>query len=189
MHPERPLLRLTPRVQGRSWQYYVLAPVVLIVVGPFVLAYKLFLGWWLNPLLYKRDEGKLREEVTTDLAFLFQEFGGLFVPSERAEKNVIVVTIEAADLRVVVYKHHGDYRINVARRASPEIAESLDSLLEVVYEKDRSIPKPSYVNLAELGELFRNNFEQVRVALSREHYPETLATINENHESGMRMSK
>lgn len=185
MHPERPLLRLTPRVQGKRWQYYVIVPIVLIAVGPFVLAYKLFVGWWLNPLMNNHDEGKLREQVRTDFAFLFQAFGGRFVPNQQIDKNAIVVTLQAADLRVVVSQHHGDYGITVSKLESPENAVNLDSVLEAIYKNEGSPGKPSYINLAELGALFRRNFEQIRVALSREHYSETVMAINENHQLGV----
>lgn len=185
MHPERPFLRLTPRVQGKRWQYYVIAPLALIAIGPFVLGYKVFLGWWLNPLMNKHYEGKLREQVRTDFAFLFQEFGGRFVPNQQIDKNATVVTLQVADLRVVVSQHHGDYGITVSKLESPENTEDLDSVLEAIYKKEGSLRRLSYINLTELGELFRRNFEQIRVALSREHYPETVVGINENHQLGM----
>jgi hypothetical protein len=184
MRPERPWLRLTPRVRGRRWQYYVIAPLVLIVFGPFFLIYKLFVGWWLNPILDRHFEKKLREQVRIDLAFLFQDFGGRFVPNDRTDKNATVVTVEAADLRVVVSQHHGDYGVSLARRESPKIAESLDSVLGTIYEKEGS-RKPSCINLNELGELFRRKFSEVQIALSSEHSPETVAAINRSHQLGM----
>jgi hypothetical protein len=185
MRPERPLVRLTPRVSGKHWQYYVVAPLVLIVFGPFVLAYKLFFGWWLNPLLDKHYETKLREQVRIDFAFLFQDLAGRFVANGRTHKNVIQVTIEAEDLRIEVSQHHGDYGISVARRENPESAESLDSILEVIYKQEGSPRKPSYINLAELGELFRQKFKRVQLALSREHYSDTVAAIDRSHQLGM----
>lgn len=185
MRPERPLLRLTPRIPGRRWQYYLLAPLVLIAVGPFILAYKLLLGWWLNPILDKHFEKKLREQVRIAFAFLFQDFGGRFVANDRADRNAAVVTVEAADLRVVVSQHHGDYGITVAKRESPDSAESLDSVLEAIYKKEGCLRKPSYIKLIELGQLFRQKFDQVQIALSTEYYPDTVATINKTHQLGM----
>lgn len=172
-------------MRGRRWQFYVLAPLVVVVFGPFVLAYKLFFGWWLNPLLDRSYEKRLREQVRTDLAFLFHDFDGRFVPNERTVGYATLVTVESADLRIVVSQHHGDYGISVARRESPEIKESLASVLEAVYEQEGSRRKPSYINLAELGELFRENFSQVQMALSKEHYSDTAAAINRNHQLGM----
>jgi hypothetical protein len=183
MRAERPWLRLTPRVRGRRWQYYVIVPLVLIVFGPFFLIYKLFVGWWLNPILDRHFEKKLREQMRIDLAFLFQDFGGRFVPNDRTDKNATVVTVEAADLRIVVSQHHGDYGVSVAKRESPEIAEGLDSVLGTIYEKEGS-RKPSCINLTELGELFRGKFNEVQIALS-EHYPETVAAIDGTHQLGM----
>ena len=185
MRPERPLLRLTPRARGRRWQYYIVAPLVLIVVGPFILAYKLFLGWWLNPVLNKRLENKLREQVRTDLAFLFQDFDARFVANDRTYENKIVVSMDAADLRIRVGQHHGDYGISVAKRDSPENRESLTSILEVIYEKEGSLRKPLFVDLAELGKLFREKFNQVQTAVSGEHYSDTVTTIDANHQLGM----
>ena len=185
MGPERPLLRLTPRIRGKRWQYYVLAPFVLTVVGPIVIAYKLFLGWWLNPVLEKRSQAELRQWVRADFAFLFQDFGGQFVPNERADKNEIVVTIEAEHLRVTVSRHHGDYGIVVARRDHPGVAESLASILELIYENGGSLRKPSFVNLAELGELFRSKFDDIQVALSKERYFDTVTAIDRKHQLGI----
>ena len=185
MHPERPLLRLTPRVPGKRWQYYLIAPLVLIVFGPFVLAYKLFFGWWLNPILDKRNEKTLREQVRVDLPFLFQDYGGRFVANERTHKNVIKVTVEAVNLRIEVSQHHGDYGISVAKRESPETAESLNSILEVIYAQEGSPRKPSYINLAERGELFRQKFNQIQTAVSGEHYSDTVAAIDAKHQQGM----
>ena len=185
MHPERPLLRLTPRVPGKRWQYYVIAPLVLIVFGPFDLAYKLFFGWWLNPILDERNEKKLQEQVRTDFAFLFQDLAGRFVANERTYKNVVKVTVEAADLRIEVSQHHGDYGVSLANRESPGTAESLVSILQVIYKQEGSPRKPSYINLAELGELFRQKFNQIQTAVSGEHYSDTVAAINANHQLGM----
>lgn len=185
MRPERPWLRLTPRVRGRSWRYYVIAPLVLVSVGPFVLAYKLIVGWWLNPILDRRYEEKFREQVRTDLAFLFHDFDGRFVPNERADKYAMLVTVEASELRVVVSQHHGDYGISVARRDSPEIKESLESVLEAIYERDGTRRKPRYISLAEFGELFREKFGEVQMALSKENYADTAAAIGRSHQMGM----
>lgn len=185
MRPERPLLRLTPRARGRRWQFYIVAPVVLIVVGPFILAYKLFLGWWLTPVLNRHLEKKLREQVRTDLAFLFQNFDGRFVANDRTYKNETVVTVDAADLRIRVGRHHGDFGISVAKRNSPESRESLASILEVIYEKEGSLRKPLFVNLAELGELFREKFNQIQTAVAGENYSDTVAAIDANHQLGM----
>lgn len=185
MRPERPLVRLTPRGRGKHWQYYVVAPLVLIAVGPFILAYKVLVGWWLDPLSDKHFEKKLQEQVRADLAFLFQDFHGQFVANNRTYKNEIVVTIETADLRVVVGQHHGDYGISVAPRVSPEMAESLVSVLKVIYEKDGSLREPVFMNLAELGELFRQKFNEVQTAVSREHYSDTVAAIDKSHQLGM----
>jgi|GEM_PF-4401652 hypothetical protein len=185
MHNERPLLRLTPRVRGKSWKHYVIGPLVLIAVGPFVLAYKLLFGWWLNPILDWHLEKKLRTRARTDLWFLFQDFDGRFVRNERPNKYATLVTIEAADLRVVVSQHHGDYGISVARRDRRQGSESLDSILRAIYEQEGSRREPMYVNLADLGELFRKKFNQVQIALSDEHYPDTLASIDTRHRKGM----
>jgi len=185
MRPERSLLRLTPRARGRRWQYYIVAPLVFIVVGPFILAYKLFLGWWLNPVLNKRLENKLREQVRTDLAFLFQDFDARFVANDRTYENEIVVSVDTADLRIRVGQHHGDYGISVAKRESPENRESLTSILEVIYEKEGLLRKPLFVDLAELGKLFREKFNQIQTAVSREHYSDTVAAIDANHQLGM----
>jgi hypothetical protein len=185
MRPERPWLRLTPRVRGRSWRYYVIAPLVLVSVGPFVLAYKLIVGWWLNPILDRRYEHRFREQVRTDLAFLFHDFDGQFVPNERPDKYATLVTVEASELRVVVSQHHGDYGISVARRDSPEIKESLESVLEAIYEQGGTRRKPQYASLAELGELFREKFTEVQMSLSKENYAGTAAAIDRNHQMGM----
>jgi len=187
MHAERPFLRLTPRTRGRSrsWEYYVLKPLVLLAVEPFVLAFKLFLGWWLGPLLNRHYEKELRQKVRTDLYFLFQDFDGRFVRNVRRDKSATIVTVETADLRVVISRHHGDYGIGVARRDRPENRESLDSILGAIYEREGSLHKPTYVNLADLGTLFREKFQQVQAALSGEHYPETLAAIDRRHQQEM----
>ena len=164
----------------------MLAPLVLIIVGPFVLAYKLFVGWWLNPLLDRHYEKKLREQVRTDLAFLFLDFGGRFVANGRTDKYATLVTVEAADLRVVISQHHGEYGISVARRDRPEDGESLNSILGVIYEQEGTPREPMYVNLADLGELFREKFNQVQIAISGERYPDTVAAIDRRHRQGMR---
>jgi hypothetical protein len=185
MRSERPLVRLTPRVRGKRWQYYVVAPLVFIAVGPFILAYKVLIGWWLDPLSDKHFQKKLQEQVRTDLAFLFQDFRGRFVANGRTYKNEIVVTVETADLRVVVGQHHGDYGISLAPRGSPEMVESLVSVLRVIYEKEGSPRQPQFINLAELGELFRQKFNEVQAAVSGEHYSDTVAAIDKNHQVGM----
>lgn len=133
----------------------------------------------------RRLERKLREQVSTDFAFLFQDFGGQFVPNDRTDRNVVMVTVEAADLRVEVSQHHGDYGISVAKRDHLENHESLTSILEVIYEHERSGRKLSFVDLAELGALFRERFNQVRSAVSSEHYSDTVAAIDRNHHLGM----
>jgi hypothetical protein len=189
MRTERPLLRLTPRVRGGSWRFYVIAPLVLVSlvsVGPFILAYKLFVGWWLNPILDRRYELKFREQVRADLAFLFHDFDGQFVPNERPDKYATLVTVEVSELRVVVSQHHGDYGISVARRESPEIKESLESVLEAIYERDGTDRKPRHTSLAELGELFREKFTEVKMALSKENYADIAAAIDRRHQMGMR---
>lgn len=185
MRPERPLVRLTPRVRGKRWRYYVIAPLIFIAVGPFILAYKVLVGWWLDPLSDKHYEKKLQEQVRTDLAFLFQDSRGQFVANGRAYKNETVVTIETADLRVVVAQHHGDYAISVAPRGNLEMAESLVSVLKVIYEKEGSPRQPQFINLTELGELFRQKFNEVQTAVSKEHYSDTVAAIDKNHQLGM----
>jgi len=178
MRSERPLLRLTPRAGGRSWKYYVFAPLVLIIIGPFVLAYKLLVGWWLDPLSNRHYEKKLREQVRNDLAFLFLDFGGRFVANERTDKYATLVTMEAADLRVVISQHHGDYGISLTRRDDRKHGESLDSILNIIYEREGSLRRPTYVNLGDLGRLFREKFDQVQMALSEESYPGTVAAID-----------
>lgn len=162
-----------------------MAPLALIIVTPFVLAYKLFFGWWLNPLLSRHDERELQEKVRSDLAFLFYDFDGRFVANERTHKYVTQATVEAADLRVAISQHHGDYGISVARRDRPEGGESLDSILRVIYEQEGSPHEPTYVNLADLGQLFQKKFNQVQIALSDEQYPETVAAIDREHRHGM----
>jgi hypothetical protein len=184
MRSQRPLLRLTPRARERSWQFHAIAPLVLVIVKPFILAYKLLFGWWLNPILEWHFEKKFREQVRTDLWFLFDNFDGQFVTS-KTNKYATLVTVEAADLRVVVSKHHGDYGISVARRDRPEDSESLDSILRAIYEQEGSLREPTYVNLADLGELFRKKFNQVQIALSEPHSPDTVAAIDRRHRQGM----
>lgn len=185
MRSKRPFLRLTPRARGRTWKDYVIVPLVLVTVGPFVLAYKLFVGWWLNPLLTKRYERELQEKVRADLAFLFLDFDGRFVPNERPDKYASVVIVEVADLRVVISEHHGDYGISVARRDIPQGGESLDSILGVIYEREGSSRRPEYASLKELGKLFREKFDQVQMALSEERCPDTVAAIDRRHRQGM----
>src|ERR1700722_13218869 len=185
MRPQRQTLRLPPRARGRSWKYAVIGPLALIVGGPIVLAYRLFIGWWLNPILNMQLERKLREQVRTDLWFLFDNFNGRFVPNERRDKYATLVKVEAAELRVVISKHHGDYGISVARRDNPEIRENLESVLEAIYEREGARHRPQYINLAELGELFRKKFTEVQMALSKENYPDTAAAIDRNHQLGM----
>jgi hypothetical protein len=185
MRSQRPLVRLTPRVRGKGWRYYAIAPLIFIAVGPFILAYKVLLGWWLDPLSNKHYEKKLQEQVRTDLAFIFRDFCGQFVANGRTYKNEIVVTIETADLHVVVAQHHGDYAISVAPRSNPEMGESLRSVLKVIYETEGSPGEPQFTNLAELGELFRLKFNEVQAAVSREHFSDTIAAIDKNHQLGM----
>jgi hypothetical protein len=192
MRPERPLLRLTPRVRGRSWLYYVIAPLVLAVIGPFVIAYKLIFGWWLNPMLdrryekkFREYEKKFREQVRRDLSFLFDDFDGRFVSNGRPDKYAALATVEAAELRVEVSQHHGEYGISVASRDNPENRERLDSVLEVIYEREGAGRKPQHISLAELGGLFREKFTQVEMALSKENYPVTAAEIDRRHQLGM----
>jgi hypothetical protein len=185
MRSERPWLRLTPRVRGKSWRFHVIAPLVRAAVGSFVLAYKVIFGWWLNPILDRHYEKKFREQVRTDLWFLFHDFDGRFVPNERPSKYATLVTVEAAELRIVISQHHGDYGISVVRRDSPENKESLEAILEVIYEGEGSGRTPRYINLAELGELFREKFTQVQMALSKENYPDTVAAIDRSHQLGM----
>lgn len=175
MRSERSLLRLTPRARGRSWKSYVLGSLALIIVGPFVLAYKLFFGWWLGPLLDWHYEKKLRERVRTDLAFLFLDFDGRFVANERTDQYATFVTVEAADMRLVISQHHGDYGISVARRDAPEKNESLESILAFIYEKEGPLHRPTYVTLEDLGRLLREKFNQVQMALSEERFPDTVA--------------
>jgi len=163
----------------------VIAPLVLVSVGPIVLAYKLIVGWWLNPIVDRRYEQKFREQVRTDLAFLFHDFDGQLVPNERPDKYATLVTVEASELRVVVSQHHGDYGISVARRDSPEVKESLESVLEAIYERDGTRRKPRYISLTELGELFREKFTEVQMALSKENYADTAAAIDRSHQMGM----
>ena len=185
MRPERPLLRLTPRKRGRHWKFYVVAPLVWVTVGPLILTYKLFFGWWLDPILGRHYEKKLREQVRTDLWFLFHNFDGRFVPNERPDKYATLVTVEAAELRVVVSQHHGEYGISVARRDRPEIKESLESVLDVICERAGAGRRPLSINLAEMGELFRKNFTQIQMAFSNENYPDTAAEIDRSHQLGM----
>lgn len=163
----------------------MIAPLVLVSVGPIVLAYKLIVGWWLNPIVDRRYEQKFREQVRTDLAFLFHDFDGQLVPNERPDKYATLVTVEASELRVVVSQHHGDYGISVARRDSPEVKESLESVLEAIYERDGTRRKPRYISLTELGELFREKFTEVQMALSKENYADTAAAIDRSHQMGM----
>ena len=176
---------LTPRVRVRSWLRYVLPPIFLIVCGPFILAYRLFVGWWLDPLSNKYFEKGLREQVRTDLAFLFRDFDARFVANNKSYKNAIAVVVEAADLRIVVSQHHGEYGISVARRDNPENTVSLDSILEVIYDKEGSPLKLSYTNLAELGELFRERFRDVLTAVGNECYADTVAAIDRRRQEGM----
>jgi hypothetical protein len=162
-----------------------LAPLVLITVAPFVLGYRLFFKWWLNPLLDRRFERKLQEDVRTDLAFLFRDFGGRFVANERVYRNATVVTVEAADLRIVISQHHGDYGISVGRQDHPEKGESLDSILSVVYESEGSVFRPAYADLKDLGSLLREKFDQVQMALSEARYSDTVAAVDKRHQQGM----
>src|ERR1041385_9267916 len=141
MRSERPLLRLTPRIRKRGWQGYIIAPLVLIFFIPFALGYKLFFGWWVDPLTDKHFEKKLREQVRNDFAFLFQDFDGRFVANERAYKNVTKVTVDAADLHIEVSQHHGDFGIRLSRQDNPEIAENLISIFEVFFVKEKNTYK------------------------------------------------
>jgi|ERR1700722_566477 hypothetical protein len=184
MHSERPWLRLTPRAHGRSWTYYVIKPLVLIVGGTFVLAYKLLFGWWLNPILNWRSEKDLREKVRTDLWFLFDNFDGRFVAT-KSDKYATIVAVEAANLRVVICKHHGDYAVTVARRDRLKDRESLDSILRAIYDQQGSPREPMYIDLAGLGELFRKKFNQVQIALSEERYSDTVSAIDRRHRQAM----
>jgi hypothetical protein len=185
MRSERPLLRLTPRVRRKSWKYDVVAPLVMMIIGPFVLAYKLLVGWWLNPILDERYEKKFREQIRTDLAFLFDDFDGHFVVNDLTHKNVALVMMEAANLRIMISQHHGDYGISVARRDSANSAESLYSILTAIYEREGSLRTATYVNLEDLGRLFREKFNEVQTALSDERYSDTVAAISRRHQQGM----
>jgi len=140
--------------------------------------YSIGFRWWLEPLLTRQSEHKLRAEIRGNCSFLFDNFGARFVPNEREYRWGKVVTLATPNLRLQVSKDRGEYGASVSPVAGKvEWAKVCDALKAVIPEWPRPVYDP--ISLTELSAILEPQFARLEEAYGPEKYPFTKRNLEQ----------
>jgi len=159
------------RVMELAWPLFAVIGFILKV------AYKILLGWWLDPRLQRKANRALLDDIEANLYTLVSE-GEITVPSETA-----VLPFDYASISII-YKNisfcftrgRGDITVSVSPRHVP--AESHDLASVVAGIDRRNLSERDFVHdLAGAARLLRPRLEALNDAFSEGKYPAFRKTL------------
>jgi hypothetical protein len=153
---------------------FILLPIIFVIGRVFRGINWLFFGWWLDPRLKQKLDGRLAQEIREKLPFLFSEYGAHFVPTESRYPRVMdaaVVTVEAGNLRLLFLTGRGDLTVRIAPRHAPSDWHELQLVAKVI-ETPQGVggPLAPFIWLDNVAQLLRTHWSSLNEALSIEHY-------------------
>jgi len=164
-----------------------IAEAAIFVIGSIVAGvYRPFFGWWLDDLMNKRYEDKLKDQIRHALAFLFDDHGATFVPNDSGYEwtKGKMVTLEAGNVRFRISRDRNEDGAEIAPLHVPSDWRSLVTALVAVTAKTKPVrskddlPRyPVFPDLFELGEWLKPHFRQLAQAYSIDNYAETKLAI------------
>jgi len=142
--------------------------------------YLLFFAWWLNPLLKRDGQRRLRKQVSRDLPFLFNEFGARPVLTSSRDPWGKILTLEAGNLFLRFARDRGDYFLDIAPTDFPNqwapisVAHVVITASKPIYTADDLPPAAlSFRSFSELAPMLQSEFGMLQKAYSKENYAST----------------
>ncbi len=139
--------------------------------------YLILLGWWAEPLEQWRGHRYLRNQCRKYFSFVFDEYGGKFVPNRLKDTWGKFVTIEARNLLMIVCHDRGEFEINFAPAHSQERSTFITVVLSALERDAERQRRLDWRNMAELGALLRSKIDVLQDAYSATNYPTTKQLI------------
>jgi hypothetical protein len=145
--------------------------------------YRVFFAWWLDNVLARQAEKRLRNRVSHGLAFLFTEHGARFVPNDAVYRGGKVVTLEVDGLLVRAAHDRGEDFLDIAPRQAPNEWEQIGLALmaveagQPVASKGDLLKYPSFLTLLEVEPLLKSRFAELKRAYSPGQYSTTKRTL------------
>jgi hypothetical protein len=159
-----------PGSKPRQFLLWLVSPVVVAFFSIGAM-YKAGLGWWLDPILQRRRNGGLREEIRSTFHFLFPD--GQFV-TERATKplpfDLVSVAVRWNNLMIYFARGRGSESVSVGPihfRESHELGLLIAALGERHYSEQDLIS-----TFSDAASLLRPRLAELNLALSAERLEE-----------------
>jgi hypothetical protein len=151
----------------------LLRPPILALGFLVKLAYRLVFGWWLDPLLQRRWNKALLEDIKSNLPFLFSD-------SDGENKASLVVrhadwpTIEVlwGNLLFTIVRWRDETYVSVAPRSVPTKVYKLGRVVDML-ERGHPSEHTEINDLVKAGHLLRPRLIALNSSFSQEEFPRT----------------
>jgi hypothetical protein len=158
--------RTSVEIMDLLWPLF--AAMYFIILG----LYKFFLSWWLSPLLQRRENQALWDDVQRNFYFLYTKGQPLKdrwphpLPFDYASVYLIY-----ENLRFCFTRGRGEMHVSLSPRDLPKESYKLEVVIAALDSKGiGEVPPPG--NLAAAGDLLRARLDEINSAFSEGHYPE-----------------
>jgi hypothetical protein len=165
-----------------NWVVAIVRPPLVVLRFVIEKSYSLVFGWWLDKRLVSRSNQRFGDDVRRHIAFLFDDYGARIIPNgpePPASFDFALVTLSVGDLIFRFFRGRGDVTMNVASTRAPNDWHELSALLGVM---DLGVQRRAFTDLADIGRILRLHMNEIRQALSPEHYRNTQRLLYEVYE-------
>jgi hypothetical protein len=139
--------------------------------------YMILLGWWSEPVVQWCGHRYLRRQCLKYCSFLFDEYGGKFVPNRLKDTWGKIVTIEARNLLLIFTHDRGEFEISIAPAHCQAKPTFITTALGAIERDADRRGRLEWRNMEELGALLRSKIAILQDAYSETIYPATKQLI------------
>ncbi|HEU5336998.1 MAG TPA: hypothetical protein VFU27_13600 [Terriglobales bacterium] len=149
----------------------VLGPPYRVIAFVLKAAYTIAAGWWLDPWLQRRANGKLLDDVQANFYFLFSQ--AQVVKPRRIDIlpfDYASVTLLSGNVLFCITRGRGEVNVSLSPISRPGEIHQLGFVIAAL--EKRPLAHGDMVNdLAAAGNLLRPRLELLNAAFSEDEYP------------------
>jgi hypothetical protein len=149
----------------------VMRPVFLAVGFIIRWFWKLLFSWWLEPLLDRRYQESLQEDIRRHIPFLFFEHDAAFLPDvHKSRYGEVEAVIQMRDFRIKFSRFRDQHDVLVASNKQPDLFQEITAFLDNAdfragRRRNPGVPY-SYSSWTEAGWILQQNWDRLTKALS-----------------------
>ena len=148
-------------------------PLYYLVLGVSYIVRMLYIavfGWWLSPLIRRKDNRRLVDDVTANLYFLISDPHANVSRVGIHQSEFPTVKVHWNNLLFTFVRWHGETNMSVAPQHMPHESYQLGSLVAALEGRHLS-ERDGVYNLADVGMLLRPRLQALNAAFSAQAFP------------------